>query len=133
MEYHGLPIAITVEADTWSSYGGGIFPASSCNEADSDLNHNVQVIFLFMIHIYIYIYIYIYILLRTFTYNHMYFSIYSTCKIILLLTLYFRKCVGYGVENGTIGGCAIPGVLPGVKVAIFALLAPMTACLATLT
>jgi len=38
------PIAISVEADTWSFYGGGIFPASSCNQKNTDIDHAVQLV-----------------------------------------------------------------------------------------
>lgn len=38
------PIAISVEADTWSFYGGGIFPPSSCHLHDTDIDHAVQLV-----------------------------------------------------------------------------------------
>jgi len=38
------PIAISVEADTWSLYGGGIFPATSCNLKNTDIDHAVQLV-----------------------------------------------------------------------------------------
>jgi cathepsin L len=38
------PIAISVEADTWSFYGGGIFPANKCNLKNTDIDHAVQLV-----------------------------------------------------------------------------------------
>lgn len=38
------PIAISVEADTWSFYGRGIFPATSCNFKNTDIDHAVQLV-----------------------------------------------------------------------------------------
>lgn len=38
------PIAISVEADTWSFYGRGIFPATSCNYKNTDIDHAVQLV-----------------------------------------------------------------------------------------
>lgn len=38
------PIAISVEADTWSSYGHGIFPPGSCNLRNTDIDHAVQLV-----------------------------------------------------------------------------------------
>jgi len=38
------PLAINVEADTWSSYSGGIMPASGCNQISTDIDHVVQLV-----------------------------------------------------------------------------------------
>ena len=38
------PIAISVEADTWSFYGGGIFAANKCNLKNTDIDHAVQLV-----------------------------------------------------------------------------------------
>lgn len=38
------PIAISVEADTWSLYGRGILPPSGCNLRNTDIDHAVQLV-----------------------------------------------------------------------------------------
>jgi len=38
------PIAISVEADTWSSYGSGILPPDGCNLGNTDIDHAVQLV-----------------------------------------------------------------------------------------
>jgi len=38
------PIAVSVEADTWSSYGHGILPPTGCNFHNTDIDHAVQLV-----------------------------------------------------------------------------------------
>eukprot|EP00051_Salpingoeca_urceolata_P026979 m.479525 g.479525 ORF g.479525 m.479525 type:complete len:396 (+) comp21496_c0_seq1:157-1344(+) len=38
------PLAVNVQANTWSTYEAGIFPVDGCNKNDTDIDHVVQLV-----------------------------------------------------------------------------------------
>ena len=38
------PLAVNVQANTWSSYESGVFPTSGCGKPTTDIDHVVQLV-----------------------------------------------------------------------------------------